>query len=415
MTNFMQTTHRFLITYEKSIISFLICFCVLLPLKGYAQQTPSHGGQLVSATTSDPKSFNDILAKETSTTEITSKIFEGLTTTDGVTGEVLPHLAESWSVDDSGLQWTFYLRNDVRWFDGEVFNADDVVFTFNNLIFNEDIPNSARDIYTIDDKIFMVEKLEEYVVQITLPVRFAPFLKSLSQSILPEHILRLSVEEGRFNFTWGIDTKPEDIIGTGPYKLAKYKPGQRIVFERNENYWKKDDNGASLPYIDKLIYLIVQNEDVELLKFMDGELDYIVLRASDFPLIKPREQRGDFEVLDIGAAKGTNFIFFNMNQGVNPKTEKPFVDPIKLKWFTNLSFRQAVAHAIDKDKIIEIVMNGFGYHQDSAMSPSAGFFYNPNVIKYAYDLDKGRQILSDAGFKDRDGDGVIEDIEGNPV
>lgn len=393
----------------------LLVFGLSVFLSSPSEAAGYYGGEVVLATTSDPKSFNDILAKETSTTEITSKIFEGLTTSDGVTGEVKPHLAERWDVDDDGLVWRFYLRQDVRWFDGEPFTADDVVFTFNDLIFNDDVPNSARDIYTIDGQRFDVVKIDDYTVEFRLPVRFAPFLKSLSQAILPEHALKTSVEEGKFNFTWGIDTDPHDIIGTGPFRLTRYQPGQRLVFERNKNYWKKDAQGNALPYLNKLIYLIVQSEDVSVLKFMDGELDAIGLRASDYPLVKPLEDKRNFTVLDIGAAYSSNFIFFNQNRDINPKTKKPYVDPVKLKWFTDLDFRRAVAYAIDKERIIRIVMNGFGYPQHAAMSPSAGFFYNPDVRKYSYDLDKAKEILSKAGYKDRDGDGFLEDEDGNRI
>jgi peptide/nickel transport system substrate-binding protein len=388
-------------------------FCLRCDL-GDANQD-KHGGQLVLATTSDPRSFNPILAKETSTTAITGLIFEGLTRTNGETLEVEPNLAQDWEVDDSGLIWVFHLRKDVFWFDGKKFDADDVVFTFNKLIFNPNIPNSSRDIFTIQGKTFKVEKIDDFTVKFTLPVRFAPFLRSMSQSILPKHVLENAVREGRFNFTWGTDAKPDDIIGTGPFKLDKYLPGQRIVLKRNPLYWRKDKDGDNLPYLDKIIYLVVLNQDTALLKFKDKELDYYALRGSDYPILKPEEQSGDFTIYEVGPAFGSNFLVFNQNDDINPKTHKPFVEPKKLSWFRNLAFRRAVAHAIDKKRIIEIVMNDFGFPQDSAMSPSAGFFYNPNVTRYEYNKEKSRKILAGAGFLDRDNDGIVEDKEGNKV
>ncbi|MFH1655004.1 MAG: ABC transporter substrate-binding protein [Candidatus Omnitrophota bacterium] len=374
-----------------------------------------YGGQLVLATTSDPRSFNTILAKETSTTAITGLIFEGLTRTNGQTLEIEPNLAESWEVANNGLVWMFHLRKDVLWSDGKKFTADDVVFTFNQLIYNISIPNSARDIFTIEGKTFKVEKIDDYTVKFTLPVRFAPFLRAMSQSILPKHILEEPVKKERFNFTWGTDTKPEEIIGTGAFKLTKYQPGERIILEKNPLYWKKTKEGNKLPYIDKIIYLIVQNQDTALLKFQDGELDYYGLRGTDYPLLKPQEKRGDFTVYDTGPAFGSNFIVFNQNKGINPKTEKLFLDKKKLSWFTNRDFRRAVAHAIDKKKIIEILMNGLGYEQNSPMSPSSGYFYNSRVKEYKYDLTKAKQILKDAGFIDKDDDGIIEDQFGNKL
>lgn len=367
------------------------------------------------ATTSDPKSFNAIVAQETSTTAVTNLIFEGLTRTNGVTLKVEPNLAQSWEVTPDGLTWVFHLRRDVTWSDGEPFGADDVVFTFNDLIYNEKIPTSARDAFTIEGKIFKVEKVDDLTVKFTLPVKFAPFLRGMSQEILPKHKLEKAVKQGTFNFTWGIDTPPKEIIGTGPFLLDAYLPGQKIIFVRNPHYWRKDASGARLPYIAKVIYLIVQNQDTILLKFLEGEADYCSLRGADFPLVKPNEEKENFKIYNTGPDFGSNFLAFNQNPGINPKSHQPFIEPKKLAWFTNRAFRRAIAHAIDKEKIIAILMNGLGYSQDSAMSPSSGFFYNPNVIKYEYDLAKAREVLMKAGFIDRNGDGIIEDSKGNNI
>lgn len=403
---------------KKNILVLALLMCSLPASLCFGQDTPSspaYGGKLVLSTTSDPRSFNDIMAKETSTSTVTQYIFEGLTTSNPYNLKVEPNLARSWDVSADGKVWTFYLREDVMWNDGEPFTADDVVFTFNRLIYNPDIPSSAKDAFTVQGEIFQVEKLDDFAVQFTLPVKFAPFLRSMGQAILPQHKLEKSVDKGEFNFTWGIDTDPKEIVGTGPFKLSEYRPGERLVFTPNPFYWKKSEDGDRLPYLNKIIYLIVQNADTSLLKFMDGELDYYGVRGSDFPLVKPLEEEKNFTVYDGGPAFGTNFIFFNQNNRLNPETNQPYVDPAKLTWFTDLSFRRAVAHVIDKERIIEIVMNGLGYPQHAAMSPSAGFFHNPDVMKYAYDPNKAQEILRAAGFKDRDGDGLIEDQQGNVV
>ncbi|VAW19812.1 ABC transporter, substrate-binding protein (cluster 5, nickel/peptides/opines) [hydrothermal vent metagenome] len=382
----------------------------------FAQETPTkYGGQMVLATVSDPKSFNAILAKETSTTTVTGYIFEGLTRINAYTQKVDPNLAKSWVVSDDGLQWTFSLRKDVFWNDGHPFSSDDVVFTFNDLIYNPDIPSSAKDSFTIDGKIFQVEKIDAYTVRFKLPVRFAPFLRAMTQEILPQHKLKKAVDKKVFNSTWGINTDPKEIVGTGAYRLIKYIPAQRLVFEKNPYYWKKSNSQEKLPFIDRIIYLIVPNSDIELLKFMEGTLDFYSFRGMDYPYLKPLEQKNNFKVYDLGPALGSNFITFNQNPGRNPKSGKPFVDPVKLAWFRNNKFRIAIAHAIDKQKIIEIVKNRLGYPQHSPLGPGAGFFHNPNVLKYEYDLQKSRDILREAGFWDRDGDGFIEDEKGNTV
>jgi len=401
-------------------LAFIISFFLLsstVPTTTHAKpnRNEKYGGQLVFSTVSDPKSFNEILAKETSTTLVTNHIFEGLTTTNAFTTKVEPHLAREWKVSADGLKWTFYLRKDVYWNDGHPFTADDVVFTFNELIFNPDIPSSARDIFTINGEPFEVTKIDDHTVSFILPVKFAPFLRGMTQGILPKHILKEAVERNEFNHTWGINTDPKEIVGTGPFKLVRYDHGQRLIFERNSYYWKESSEGDQLPYLDKIIYLIVQSADVQLLKFLEGTIDSYGLRGMDFPLLKPLEQKNDFTVYDLGPDTGSNFIVFNLNPGVSPQTGKPFVEPFKLKWFQNRDFRRAVAHSIDKEKIIEIVKNGLGYPQHSAVGLGAGFFHNPNVEKYDYDLDKAKRLLEEAGFKDRDGDGFIEDEDGQRI
>jgi peptide/nickel transport system substrate-binding protein len=235
----------------------------------------------------------------------------------------------------------------------------------------------------------------------------------MGQTIFPKHCLMQAVEEKKFSFTWGIDTPPGQIIGTGPFMLSEYHPGERLVFKRNPHYWKKSSQGDALPYLDKIIFLIIPDEQATLLKFIDGELDSASVSGSDYPLLKPMEAQKNFHIYDAGANYDSNFVTFNQNPGINPNTRRHFIDPVKLSWFTNLEFRRAVAHAIDKKKIIEILNNGFGLPQNGPMSPSSGFFYNPDVTVYDYDLEKAKGILQQAGFK-YDGQ-LLEDPQGHPV
>lgn len=364
-----------------------------------------YGGQIVLYTSSDPKTFNDIVAQETSSSAVTSLLFEGLTSIDPVSLKAIPHLAKSWETSPDGLSWIFHLRDDVQWFDGVKFSADDVVFTFNELIYNDKIPSSSRDVFTVEGKVFKVEKIDDLTVKFTLPVKFAPFLSGMGQAILPKHCLEQRVKEGKFAFTWGIDTKPQDIVGTGPFKLTQYRLGERLVFERNDKYWKKSKEGEALPYLDKIIMLIIPNPDTAILKFMDGQLDYLAVKGTDYPLLKPQESKKNFTIYKAGANFGSNFVVFNLNAKACPKA----------RWFSDLRFRQAVAHAIDKAQIIDIVNNGFGLPQDGPMSPSSGYFYNSDVIKYDYDLAKAKALLAQAGFIDRNGDGILEDDKGDVV
>ena len=394
----------------KPFLVFLAVF--ILSVAAHAAEN-HYGGQLIKSVSSDPKTFNTIVASETSSSEVTGILFEGLTSVDPFTLKVIPNLAQSWKVSPDGLTWTFYLRHDVFWFDGQPLTADDVVFTFLDLIYNPKVPTSSKDIFTINGKSFEVKKIDDYTVEFHLPAKFAPFLRSMSQSILPKHCLEQSVKEGKFVFTWGIDTKPKDIIGTGPFYLDEYRPGERLVFKRNPHYWKKSAQGESLPYLDKIIFLIIADSDASVLKFIDGELDSIGVSGQNYPLLKPMEHKRNFTIYESGANFSSSFIVFNQNPGINPKTQKPYLDPVKRSWFENVYFRRAIAQAIDKKKMIQILFNELGFPQDGPMSPSSGFFYNSKVTGYDYDLDKAKQTLRQGGFTYREG--AVYDKDAHPV
>lgn len=365
------------------------------------------GGRMVISSISDPKSFNPIMAKETSTTRAIGWCFEGLTETDGVTTEVKPCLAESWQISADGLEWVFKLRSDVKWFDGKQFSADDVVFTFEELIYNDDIPSSSRDIFTIDGKKIKTVKIDDFNVKFILPKPFAPFLRQLAQEILPKHILERSVKDKKFTSTWGVNTNPVEIIGTGPFYLKEYVSSQKVVLEKNPYYWRKDKEGKQLPYLDQLVILIVPDQDADLLKFQSGEIDILAPRGQDYSLLKGKEKEGNFKLYNCGPTFGTNFLVFNQN----PKALRP----PWIEWFTNVEFRRAVAHLIDKNSIINNVMSGLAYPQNSAMEKAAVLFYNDNVRKYDYNIPKAKEILLNAGFKDKNKDGFLEDKKGNTV
>ena len=379
----------------------------------YVAEIGKPGGTLVLSTISSPKSFNPIMAKETSTTVVTSRMSAGLTRIDGITQEVKPDLATSWEVGEDGLSYTFTPREGLRWSDGAPVTAHDVKFTF-DLIYDPDIPNSAADVFSIDGKRFEVEALDDRRVRIVLPARFAPFLRGMGQSILPKHALEGAWKKGEFNYTWGVNASANEIVCNGPYLLKSYRPGERVALRRNPNYWRKDAEGNPLPYIDQVVFVIVKNEDVSLLKFQAGEIDIYGMRGSDFQILRPLVREKKFTIYDAGPSTGSSFVVFNQNPG---KTEKgkPYVEPHKLKWFRNVNFRRAISHAIDRQTIIDALMYSWGYTQYGPMSVSAGFYHNPDIPKYPYDPAKAKALLAKERFVDRDDDGRIEDRDGKPV
>ena len=384
-----------------------------------------HGGTLTFATISEPLTFNLAIANDASSSGVLGSLFEGLTEVSWLTDEVEPALAESWARSDDGLTWTFYIRRDVTWHDGEPFTAHDVDFTFNRIIYNDDILASSRATFqfrSIDEETgqwqespMTVRALDEYTVECVLPVPFAPFLRSMGTAIYPRHILEKHVDDDSFTDTWDIETDPAEIIGTGPFTIESYEPMSKVVMRRNPDYWLKDEAGNSLPYLDRIVHNIVPDLETELAKFLAGESDSHGVLGEEFADLEPQQEEGNFTIYKRGPAFGTTFLGFNMNPGKNPETGDVYVAPEKLAWFQNKEFRQAAAHSIDKDAIIDDVQHGLGYPQWAAISPAAGDFHNPGVRRYEYDLDKANEILDGMGWTDTDGDGIREDGAGNSI
>ena len=381
----------------------------------FAYTIGEDGGTLTLATVSEPLTFNLAVSNDASSSDVLGYLFEGLTETSWLSNEVEPALAASWEQD--GLTWTFHLRRDVSWHDGEPFTAHDVAFTFNRIIYNPEINASARATFTfrfldpetgawVEDRM-SVRALDDDTVECVLPAPFAPFLRAMGTAIYPRHILEPYVDAGTFSEVWGIDTDPAEIIGTGPFTIAGFEPGERVVFRRNADYWLTDDAGNPLPYLDRIVQIIVPDLDAVLSAFQAGDTDLYAVPGREYAGLEPAQAAGNFTIHRRGPNFGSEFLTFNVNPAA--------VAPPRLAWFRNRQFRRAVAHLMDKERIIAEEKHGLGYPQWSSVSPAAGDFHNPEVRQYEYSLAEARRLLDGLGWVDSDGDGVREDELGNPI
>ncbi|MBD2578123.1 ABC transporter substrate-binding protein [Oscillatoria sp. FACHB-1406] len=392
-------------------IAFSACSGTML--KGSAAQVP----QVVLSILSDPKTFNYVLNAESP--NIFGLTYEGLLRENPLTGAIEPRLAKSWEISPDKLRITFTLREGLKWSDGQPLTINDVVFSYNKLFLNEEIPTNVRDSLRIGQsgKFPIVRKVDNQRVEFIFPEPFSPFVGATGLGILPAHALGKFVtekdSEGKpiFLSKWGVDTPPNEIIVNGPYKLKSYATSQRVVFERNPYFWRKDAQGNALPYIQEVVWEIVENQDTSLLQFRSGDLDAIGISPEYYSLLKREEKRGKFTIYNGGPSYGTNFVFFNLNRG--SRDGKPLVDPIKSRWFNNVKFRQAVAYAIDYQQMINNVFRGLGAPQKSPISVQSPF-YDDTLKGYSYNPDKARSLLKEAGFKYNDRGQLLDD-RGNRV
>jgi peptide/nickel transport system substrate-binding protein len=376
--------------------------------------------RIVFSTLSDPKTFNPVLNDEHPNVFLYTT--EGLTTQHGLTGEIVPATAKAWEFSEDGTTIVFTLREGLQWSDGEPLTADDVVFTYNEVIFNEEIPTSSRDVLRIgqDGLLPAVSKLSDRQVQFVLPEPFAPFLRTTTMGILPAHALRPTLEERdadgnlRFLSTWTTSTPPEQVVSNGPYRIQRYLPSERVVFERNPYYWQQDDEGNPQPYIQELVWQIIESQDTELLQFRSGGLDLASVSPDSFSLLKREEERGDFTVYNGGPTTSTLFLCFNLNKGQREGT--PLVDPVKSRWFNSVAFRQAVSYAINRDAMINNIYQGLGEPQTSPISVQSPYYAGPEdgIPDYPYNLEKAEELLASDGFT-RNAEGELVDEDGNRV
>jgi len=216
----------------------------------------------------------------------------------------------------------------------------------------------------------------------------------MTQAIMPKHILSEHVSRGEFSLAWGIDTKPASIVGTGPFRLAEYLSGERIILKKNAHYWKKDAQGNKLPYLDGILISIIPDKNTSLLKFVRGELDVFSVDGKNFAYLSRYLNRGSFRLFEIGPSWGSNFLAFNLNKELVGKV----LEEKKYQWFSQLKFRQAIARAIDRRAMIDNILFGKGVPQYGPISPANKKFYNTNIPQQKYDIAAARELLKEAGF-----------------
>lgn len=355
------------------------------------------GGTFVSSTIGEgPKTFNPFNTKDNISAQMSEIMYDGLVTTNPVTGETIPKLAKSFSVN--GKEYIVNLRHGLKWSDGKPITADDVVFTWQNIIFDGFGNTSTRDSVMIDGKLPTVEKIDDYTVKFVTPEPFAPFLRMLSSPIAPKHIFQPAVSRGReyFDGFLSTNTNPKEFVTSGAFRLKEYVPAQRVVFERNPNYYEINKDSKKLPYLDKLVYLIVGDINNQVLKFEGGELDEISLQGANVARFKEMEKHSDFSVFNIGPDTGTMYLSMNMN---NRKDEKGkyYVEPKKQVWFQDKNFRQAVDYALDRKNMVFNIANGLGYPLFTPETLNS-IFLNKNLKPYDKNIEKSKELLKKSGF-----------------
>lgn len=335
------------------------------------------GGEIITAYLGDPQGFIRLWGTTTTSREVTDLVFSYLYRVNE-NQDIVPDLATGMpEFSDDKLTMTVKIRNDVKFSDGEPLTADDVVFTY-NIALSPDYTGPRKGTFS---ELAKVEKGDDTTVKFTFKTPFAGYIDIFPYNILPEHLLKnVPVKEMDKSEFY---KKP---IGSGPYKLVEWKSGQYLTFTRNDNYF------GGKPAIEKITAKIVPDANAMMAQLQTGEINVTGVPADQLSVIEQyAKTSGKIKLQKNIVTTSYSYVGWNLT---NPL-------------FADKKVRQALTMSIDRQGIIDGVAEGQGKIINSQTVPSY-WTYNDNVPKFNYDVEKAKKAFAEAGWKDSDGDGVLD-------
>lgn len=348
----------------------------LLPGPVRAQE-PVTGGEIVLGSIGDATSMIPMITSDTGSSDVQAFIYNGLVKYDKnikLTGD----LAESWDISPDGLTITFHLRKNVRWHDGKPYTSADAMFSYEFMIDPKTPTPYSGDFL----KVAKAEAPDPYTFKVTYKEPFAPALASWGLKQLPAHLLK-----GKDVRKSPLNRKP---VGTGPYILEKWEAGSRIVLRSNHDYFE------GRPKLDRVTFRIIPDTATIFLELRSGGIDQTGLTALQYK----RQTNTKFFQRNFNKyrylAFSYSYVAWNMRD----------------KRFQDVRVRQALSYAIDQEEVIKGVLLGLGKPATGPYKPGT-YWYNPRVKRYPYDPEKAKALLAECGWKDTNGDGLL-DKDGEP-
>jgi len=380
------------------------------------------GGTWRSVMMEDPKSFNHLIAEQdSSTSSVVSRMTDYLLEYDVVAREWKPNAASARIIVDENnntMQVEYTLRGDLYW---SYYNSarkvkvtsDDIIFWYNEIEGDPDFKSSGYygQLLTMPDgtdKRVTIQKIDDLRFAFHFPRIVAePFLQT-NMDFGPMHIYEPAKKQGGVDAVrnlFNVSVDPKTIPSMGEWFLVEYTAGQRLVYKRNPDYWRKDIKGVSLPYVEEEIVRIIPEENTQMLLFKNGDIDSYTLRPEDIDGII-NNSSGNYTVFNREGSLSAAFWTFNQNP-INK--EKP-----QYEWFTKKEFRQAMSCLLNRDRINAQVYRGLAQPKLSIF-PEPNPFYNPSLTQqFLFDKERAISLLTSAGFK-RDIFGIMRDDKNRRV
>jgi peptide/nickel transport system substrate-binding protein len=336
----------------------------------------AYGDTFVEALLGDVSSLIPNITSDAPSHEVGSLIYSGLVTRDkdlNLVGEI----AESWTFTPDCRQLTFKLRDNVKWHDGQPFTSEDVLFTYRAMIHPKTPTAYKEDFRAVE----AIEAPDPHTVRITYAKPYAKALQSWSIWMLPRHLLADAVQEGKLREA---PQNRQGPVGTGPYRLREWRPGEKVVLTANPDHYE------GRPYLSRIVYRVIPSQATIFLelkaKGVDGSnltaLQYT--RQTEYPAFRKAYRKFRYP--------SSVYTYFGFN--------------LKDPRFADRRVRQAFAHAINRQALIDGVLYGLGREATGPYKPGT-WVYNADVARYPYDLERARQLLAEAGWKERSADGLL--------
>jgi peptide/nickel transport system substrate-binding protein len=346
------------------------------------KEPPAYGDTFIRASIADITALIPNITTDVSSHDVGGQIYDGLVRADRNLNYV-PQLAESWTFSKDCLTLTFKLRRDVKWHDGRPFTAEDVLFTHKTMI-DPKTPTAYDEGFRL---VKDAEVVDPYTFWVSYSKPYAKALQTWAMYMLPKHLLEPYVETGKLKES-PQNSRP---IGTGPYRFQEWKSGEKVVLTANADYY------AGRPYLSRVVYRVIPSQGTIFLELKAKGVDLAqltaiqYLRQTEYPAFRNAYHKYRY------AGSVYTFLSFNLR------------DPR----FADKRVRHAFAHAVNKQELIEGVVLGFAREATGPYRP--GFWaHTDKVRRFEFSPERARALLAEAGWKDRDGDGVVEDKDGKP-
>ncbi len=344
------------------------------------------GGELKFCLRTEPKTFNPLKVEEDASGAIRYLTGGVLVRVNRQTQDLEPELAQSWKVSKDGRQISFRLRSGISFSDGTAFTPEDVAYTVQQLM-DPALHSPTGDAFRSGPGNVETKVISPTQISIRFPAPVAGLDRLFDGvAILSQH------------------SPKKEMAVLGPFMVADYKPGSTVLLKRNPNYWKTDEQGRKLPYLDSIRLDIQPNRDVEMLRFKRGELDLI--NSLDSEYFDKLASTSPQLVHDAGASLDSEQLWFN-------EVAKSPIPAYKKNWFHSANFRRAISEAINRDDLSRVVFHGHAQPAVGPFSPANKFWFNARLKPQTYSPNAALKALQSEGFRMENG--ALKDKDGNEV